>query len=834
MQYDPLPERSPAPPAPNPYEPPPPKKPPTARRRRIVRWMVIPAVTLAAAVTCGVVVGAMIKRPEVGSLKDFEHRLVTQLYDQGGEVFRTYKTENRILIDENEMPQLLKNAITSAEDANFYQHGGIDLKGVFRAAYKNLRAGQTEEGASTLTMQVARQIFLHRRREWTRKIEEAFLAVELEKRYSKDQIITLWANLQNLGHGNYGMEAAAQDYFGKSVRDLTIAEAATLAGIPNRPSYFTIRTRPDAVKDRRNYVLGRMLEDGHITAEEHAAAAAEPVLSVPRRRERELGPYFAEEVRRYLKSAYGDAALYDRGLQVRTTLDRQIQLAAEDALRQGLLRIDHRKGWRGAKEHFEDEGLDEKQLPSWTGQEIKPGEWYEGIVLESGRQTARVKIEAEIHELDARGIKWTGRTRPDRLLKRGDVAWFRFEGGETEDGETEAGEPWLVVEQEPELEGAVLVLESATGAIRAMIGGWDFGRNEFNRATQAYRQVGSAFKPFVYGAALENGFTAADTLFDGPAVFLGADNEESYSPRNYYRKYYGVTTLRRALEGSYNVTAVKLLDLVGIDRVVDFSQRCGIRSALPPYPSLALGSADLTPLEMTAAYAAIVNKGIYVEPYLIENIMTSTGRMLQQHMPQAHQAMDPRHAYVLTRILRGVAIQGTAASGAYGLSKIEIDVGGKTGTTNAYTDAWFVGFTPEYTLLSWVGYDKKRTIGRNMTGAAAALPIWSTLLKRGIEEGWIHPEKTFEKPPGIVEREIEPATGLLAAPGAERVVEEVFVEGNEPEKTFDDHWARIIALPWYLQEPFYLPKEGEKMPGDINDWTAVREVWVNKSKKDKG
>lgn len=824
MEYDPLPDLYPPV---NPYrQPPKPRRPRRSLRGRILRWAVIPALTVMLAVAAGVVVGAVIKRPEVERLHDFEHRLVTGLHEADGEVFHTYKRENRILIEENEMPDLLKKAILAAEDASFYSHGGIDLKGVIRAAYKNLRAGETEEGASTITMQVAREVFLHRRREWMRKIEEAFLAVELEKRYSKDQILTLWANLQNLGHGNYGMEAAARDYFDKSVGDLTVAEAATLAGIPNRPSYLTIRTRPDAVRERRDYVLGRMLEEKFITREQYAAAIAEPVLPVPRRLDRQLGPYFAEEVRRFIYTAYGEAALYDRGLQIYTTLDRKIQLAAEDALRQGLLALDHGKGWRGAKAHFEDDGLEERKLPSWTGQEVKPGDWHEGLVLESGAKTARVKIEGQVYELGPEGMKWTGRDRPDRLFKRGDVSWFRVEAPAKE-----GGKPLLVVEQEPELEAAVLVIETASGAVRAMVGGWDFNRNEFNRATQAQRQVGSAFKPFVYGAAIENGFTAADTLFDGPAVFIGADNKESYSPRNYHRRYYGITTLRKALQGSYNVTAVKLMDLVGIDTVVEFARRCGLRSELPPYPSLALGSADLVPLEVAAAYAVFVNKGIYVEPYFIERVTTRDGRTLQQHMPQAHQAMDPRHAYVLTRMLKGVALNGTAAPGPWGLASVEVDVGGKTGTTNAYTDAWFVGFTPKYTLLSWVGYDKKRTIGRGMTGAVAALPIWTRLLRRGIEEGWIVKGETFERPPGIVEREIEYNTGLLFGPGTSRVYKEVFVEGNEPEKRFDLHWARIIELPWYLQEPFYLPKEGERMPGQIHDWSAVRQVWAAKSSR---
>ncbi|MCG8461731.1 MAG: hypothetical protein MI919_36070, partial [Holophagales bacterium] len=373
-----------------------------------------------------------------------------------------------------------------------------------------------------------------------------------------------------------------------------------------------------------------------------------------------------------------------------------------------------------------------------------------------------------------------------------------------------------------------LVIESATGAVRGLVGGWSYERNEFNRATQALRQVGSAFKPFVFGAALENGWTAADVLFDGPAVFTGATVEDLYSPRNYYRKYYGILTLRAALEKSVNVSSVKLLDLVGVDRVVEFARRCGVRSELPPYPSLALGSADLTPLELAAAYAAIVNQGVYVEPYTVEKIVARDGRPIFEHLPRAHKAMEPQVAYVLTSMLQGVALRGT---GAALLARLPIATAGKTGTTNSYTDAWFVGFTPRYTLLSWVGYDQKRSIGPRMTGAVAALPIWARLIENGLQEGWLEEGETFEPPPGITTASIEPGSGLLWSPQAPKQLEEVFLEGTAPEKRYDAEAERIMALPWFLQEPFYLPKEGERMPGQIADWTAVREVWENKGKK---
>lgn len=823
MEYDPLdddPQRSAAAPQAPLHEDPPAEEeaPPATRRRRrgLFRFVVLPLATLLMAAFTGVIVGASIKRPEVEALADFTPRLVTELHDRQGRVFRQYAREHRILLDETEVPELLRNAIIAAEDANFYIHGGIDLKGIVRAAWTNLREGGKREGASTITMQLARQLFLSRDKKWTRKIEEAFLSVELEKRYSKQQILTFYANLVNLGGGNYGMEAAAQNYFGKSVAELSLVEAATLAGIPQRPSAHNVYLRPEVVKKRRNHVLGRMLAEKMIGQEEYERAIAEPLLVIPKRRESTLGSYFAEEIRRDLQESFGTSALYDRGLQVHTTLDRDIQRATETALREGLLRLDHRKGWRGPREHIADGDLEERELPSWSEPAV-PGEWREGIVLESTATAARVKIADTIHDLGRAGIAWTRRARPDEVLKRGDVAWFRLAESD--------GESVLHLEQEPQIEGAAVVIEAATGAVRAMVGGWDYDRNEFNRVTQAERQVGSAFKPFVFGAALESGFTAADTLFDAPVVFLGADNTPSYSPRNYYRRYDGIITLRETLEKSVNVPSVKLLDLVGVQQVIDFARRCGLRGELPPYPSLALGSADIRPLELAAAYGTFVNQGIHVEPYFVERVEGPDGRLLDEHLTRAQKATEPQIAYLLTSLLRGVALRGTAAGA---LARLPLDVAGKTGTTNDYTDAWFVGFTPRLVILTWVGYDKKRSLGRGMTGADAALPIWVDIVERGLEEGWIQSGERFSRPPGIVEVAIDRKTGFLASDASARVLSEVFVEGTEPEQVFDARWGRIIELPWYQQEPFYIPKEGERMPGEIVDWDLVRQAWADK------
>lgn len=705
--------------------------------------LLLPLATMAPAVMVGILFAASIHRPEVRDLADHTPKLSTWLLDADGEEIRRYSRENRVLLGENELPEVLKDAIVDTEDARFFKHGGVDAKSVLRAVVVNLVSGRRSEGASTLTMQYARGVFqLTRQKAWWRKIEEAFLAVELEKRFSKQQILTMYANHVNLGHGNYGMEAGAQAYFGKSVAELTLPEAATLAGIPQRPSDHSPYRRPDLVLKRRDKVLRRMKTMGHITHEQYQAATHSPLGVVARNADSKgVGPYFTEEVRRHLIATYGAHGLYDKGLRVRTTLDPQIQRATEQAVTSGLLRL-HRR--------------------------LHPG---------SATGSATDFPKGEIPEVD---------------------------GSETD------------------LEAAALVIETETGAVRAMVGGFEFGESELNRVTQARRQAGSAFKLFVYGAALENGFTAADTLFDGPVLLPGAGNRLTYSPRNHARRYYGITTLRSALERSLNVTAVKLQSMVGVEQVIDFARRCGIESPLKPYPSLALGAADLSPLELAAAYGAVANGGMRMRPYWIEQVTTRTGSVLESRRPQGRRAMSPQVAYVLRSLLQGVTDRGSARR----LRELPVDTAGKTGTTNRSTDAWFVGFTPRYTLLTWVGRDVKQPIGPGMTGSAAALPIWQAIVEQGLEDGWIDPTEGFPPaPPGIVETPIDPRSGRLPAEGSGRPFTEAFLDGSEPNRPVDPELLSVLELPWYLQEPFYLPKEGEAMPAQVKDWRVAKARW---------
>jgi len=783
-------------------------RPPGDPRRRALQLLLLALVVCLLGAVTGVAVASAIHVPNLDAYVEARPGLVTRLLDRQGEPFATYASERRLLIEEGSLPPLLQNAVLAAEDSEFFRHGGIDLVGILRTAVNNVRH-QRRWGASTITMQLARTLMGRREKTWNRKIAEAFLAVELEKRLSKQQVLTLYCNLAFLGHGNYGMEAAARDYFGHGVAELSLVEAATLAGILQRPSDYSPRRNPGKVQARRNYVLRRMLEEGFISRADHDAAVDEPVRLAQSPPQRELAPYFAEEVRQQLERDFGSERLYRDGLRVETTLDATIQNAAEAALRDGLVKLDRRRGWRGPVQRGLSNLADGEEIERLAGRNPDPSRWVPGLVLASSGDEARVRTPEGELRITPVGVAWTGRQRVSEILRGGDLAWFAQETPPAKAGAAAPAPAWTV-QQEPAMEGAAIVLESATGAVRALVGGWDFQRSKFDRATQASRQVGSAFKPFVFGAAFESGFTPADTLFDAPAVFAGADGLPSYSPRNYYRRYYGVLTLRRALELSVNVTSVKLMDLVGVDRVLAFARRCGVRSALPPYPSLALGSADLLPIEVAAAYAAIANQGVVVRPHFVAAIRRPDGALLSRHQLEATKAMDPAIAFLLTHVLEGVVDRGTAGA----LAGLPAALAGKTGTTNDYTDAWFVGFTTRHTILTWVGYDQKRSLGRRMTGAEAALPIWRQIVEAGLRDGWVAGDERFPVPAGVELRPVEPHSGLAAVPGAPRLFDEAFLVGTAPTATWEPRWEAILSLPWTQQVAFYAPRPGERMPDD--------------------
>lgn len=765
----------------------------------------------------GIIFAAAINVPRVDALEGFRPPVITSLYDNTETSFESYARERRVLFDVGEVPETIRQAVLAAEDANFYSHGGVDITGVARAVVVNLMRDRRSQGGSTLTMQLARQLFLSPARTWKRKIEEAFLSVEIEKQYSKEQVLTFYCNLMNLGHRNYGMKAAAGYYFDREPADLEPHQAAMLAGILQRPSDYSPYRNPDDTLRRRNYVLRRMFEEGYLDRAAYERELAEPLGVVPLRHEVAKAAYFAEEVRRDVQERYGEEALLEGGLRVYTTLDPRIQDAVEGATREGLRLRDRSRGWRGAHEHTEDPGSYDN--PSWRRFRPDQVRWIEGLVVAIGNDEAQVRIADATYTLPPEGYRWTGRSL-SRTLEIGDVAWFSLH-------EDEEGGLRLELEQQPELQVAAVVLENGSGAVRGLVGGWDFGSSQFNRATQAARQVGSTFKAFVYGAALESGLTPADTVFDAPVAFPDAAGEAGYSPRNYTREYYGIITLRSALENSRNVSAVKVQDLVGTERVIDFARRCGLSSPLPPYPSMALGAADLVPLELAAAYSSFANGGLHVSPYLIERVEDADGRARETHRMQAQQCTSPEIAYLLLHMFRGVVDRGTAIS----IRDLALDIAGKTGTTNQYTDAWFAGLTPDYTIVVWVGYDENRSLGRDGTGGAAALPIWRRIAERGLEDGWLSSEARFPAPAKIQTAPIELRSGYLATPAANLLIDEAFIDGTQPLTQYTSSWGRVLSLPWYQQEDFYLPKAGERMPGQVEDWSRVRQRWSQRSER---
>jgi penicillin-binding protein 1A len=743
-------------------------------RRRWLRFARAAAIVSVAGVAAGVAMASAIHVPNLDAYVDSRPGLVTKLLDRQGAPFATYASERRQMIEEGSLPELLQNAVLAAEDAQFFSHGGVDLVGIARTAVTNI-LHQRRWGASTITMQLARTLMGRREKTWERKITETFLAVELEKRLSKQQVLTLYCNLAFLGHGNYGMEAAARDYFGRGVADLVLAEAATLAGILQRPSDYSPRRNPAKAVARRNYVLRRMLEEGFISRPDHEAAVASPLRLAEIRPTRDLAPYFAEGVRQQLEQEFGSERLYGDGLLVETTLDPAIQAVAESALREGLTRLDRRRGWRGPLHRAVSSLADGAEIERLAGRNPDPSRWVPGLILSSSASEARVRTpDGEIRILPA-GIAWTGRKAVSEILRGGDLTWFAAAEPAASAATAQSAAPVVwTVQQEPLMEGAVVVLESATGAVRALVGGWDFQRSKFDRATQALRQVGSAFKPFVFGAAFEAGFTPADTLFDAPAVFRRRRRSAELLAAQLLPpllRHPAVAPRARAL-------GQRLVGQAARSRRrrarVEFARRCGIHSPLPPYPSLALGSADLRPIEVAAAYATIANQGVSVRPHFVSEIRRRDGALLTRHRLEASRAMDPAVAFLLGHVLEGVVDRGTAGS----IAGLPAALAGKTGTTNDYTDAWFAGFTPRLTILTWVGHDQKKTLGRRMTGAEAALPIWRQVVEAGLRDGWISGDDRFPVPAGVELRAIEPHSGLVAVPGTPRTLEEAFQRGN--------------------------------------------------------
>ncbi len=697
---------------------------------RLRGWKLIDRVALAFLLLCSIMLGAACgllfvyasDLPEIRALETYRPTVVTEIYADDGQLVGSFALQRRILMTYEQCPKVLYNAVTAIEDQHFEEHWGIDFPRVAGAALHHLTRGRRAGGASTITMQLAGNLFLDRSDiSVRRKAQETLLALQIERRYTKPQIFTMYANQVYLAHGNYGFAAAAQFYFGKPVTDLKLPEAALLAGMVNGPKFSPLYY-PEAALARRNLVIHRMEEEGKITPPEEAAARKSPLglhIQYPRN---DLAPYFFEEIRKYLEATYGTEAVHERGLRVYTTLNINMQRIANQSLRDGLHAYERRHGWKGNLPNVLRDNLgklDTYEDEDWR-HAIEKGSYVTGLVLSAEEKNAVIKIGPYRAILSTGDFAWTGRRKPADLLKVGDLAQFSIQ--ELRDNTVR-----VQLEQQPGPQGALLAIDNSTGEIKAMVGGYSFEDSKFNRATQAFRQVGSSFKVYVYADAIEKGSTPFDTIVDLP--FTTISGGQPYSPHNYDEKFEGTITLRRALAGSRNVPAVKLADKIGINTVVDMTRRFGITTPLPPYLPLALGAADMKLLEHVSAFTVFPNDGIRIDPHMIRRVTSYDGALLEEAHPEVHDVVSPEVARTMTAMLEEVIQFGTGIQ-AKALGR---PAAGKTGTTQDYSDAWFVGFTPQITAGVWVGFDDKQiSLGKKETGARAALPIWLEFMQGAV------------------------------------------------------------------------------------------------------
>jgi penicillin-binding protein 1A len=660
--------------------------------------------------------------PQIRALESYRPITETQVFADDGQLIGTFSLQRRILLTYDQIPAILREAIISTEDQHFEQHWGVDFPRVLESAWHDILVHRPAEGASTLTMQLAGGLFLNRAdRSMRRKIQETILALEIERHYTKAQIFTMYCNQIYLGSGNYGFEAASEYYFDKPLSQINLPEAALLAAIIRGPYYSPVR-HPDRALARRNLVLYLMRRDGKITRAQEKAARRQPLgLHIVPMRDN-LAPYFIEDVREYLEHTYGTAAVHEQGLRVYTTLNVDMQQAADQAVRDGLHEYDRRHGWRGHLPNiFADHlGTIAKYRSDDWDAPIDKGEYVTGLVTAVRPDYAEIKIGRYRARLTPKDMAWTQYKSPADILKVGDLVNVLIE-------DTSGDIAKVQLEQVPQAQAALVAIDNATGEIKALVGGYSFQQSKFNRATQAMRQTGSSFKVYVYSEALLQGASPFDTILDEPVTYhVGNVN---YSPHNYDDKFEGRITLRRALADSRNVPAVRLLNRVGIQNTIALARKFGISSPLPPYLPLALGAADLTPIEHTSAFTVFPDDGIHIAPTEIRRVSTYDGALLEEDRPKVTDVLPPPVAQTMVAMLEDVVNFGTGVRA----KELGRPSAGKTGTTNNFTDAWYIGFTPRITCGVWVGNDNPAiSLGNKETGARAALPIWLEFMQKAL------------------------------------------------------------------------------------------------------
>ncbi|MFO1037766.1 MAG: penicillin-binding protein 1A [Geminicoccaceae bacterium] len=724
--------------------------------------------------------------PDHRQLAAYEPPTATRIHGGDGSLLAEYAREKRVFVPVEAMPDRLKQAFIAAEDQNFYRHFGVDPVGVIRAAIDNIQRAKENkrpQGASTITQQVAKNFLLSNELSFERKIKEAVLALRIEEAFTKDKILELYLNEIFLGNRSYGVAAAALNYFDKSLDELSLGEMAFLGGLPKAPASYDPRKNMDTALERRNYVLQRMQEDGYITPAEAEAARQEP-LQVKDQTATEIASadFFVEEVRRQLVDRLGEAGFYEGGLSVRTTLSADMQAMADEALRRGLVKFDRNHAYRGPWGNIDLKAAGKEWPAALAAQD--PGfelrSWRTGVVL-SGKGGVEVGLaDGSRIALDGNDVRWASRRQ---ALKPGDLVLV----------EPQDGGGWSL-RQRPVVEGAVVAMDPHTGRVLAMSGGFSFRQSKFNRATQAWRQPGSSFKPFVYLAALENGYTPSSIVLDAPISIDQGPGKPPWRPENYSERYYGPTTLRVGLEKSRNVMTVRLAQAIGIDAVIDVAHRFGIDQRMERHLAAALGTQEVTVLRLATAYAQLVNGGRQLEPYLVEEIQDRHGRIVMRRetrpcdgcnaawadgalpppLPDNRpEIVDPRIAFQVVNILEGVIERGTAEE-ALSLGR---PLAGKTGTTNDAKDAWFVGFSPDLVIAVWIGYDQPASLGDQATGAKLALPIWMDVMAKATEGERPIP---FRTPPGVLLVRVDAASGRLASGDGKDIIAEAYLPGTEP------------------------------------------------------
>jgi len=744
-----------------------------------LRWVLYPFILLAGLMLMGVAVVAIVlvltypNLPTLEVLTDYRPKIPLRVYTADGHLIGEFGEERRSIVQIEDVPPVMKQAILAAEDERFYQHGGIDTLGMLRAAIMNLTSGGKKQGASTITQQVARNFFLSSEKTYTRKLYEVLLSFKIEHNLTKDQILELYVNQIYLGQRAYGFAAAASIYFGKPLKDLTAAEAAMLAGLPKAPSAFNPVVNPKRAKLRQQYVLRRMKEMGALDEKQHEAALKQTLVVKRETNDYAVHAEHVAEMARQMAADRFPEDVYSRGLRVFTTITRADQAAAYAALRRGVFDYDRRHGYRGAESYVDlkdvksdqDEALDEILADIYGGEDLSPA-----IVLAANpKEVKAYRKGGDLITLSGDALKFANRmldekAPPNKRIRRGAVIRVQKDDKGA----------WQIV-QMPEVESAFVSIDPQTGSIRALVGGFDFNKNKFNHVSQAWRQPGSSFKPFIYSAALEKGFTPTTIVLDEPIVFpASVTGSQAWEPKNYDGKYEGPMRLRTALAKSKNMVSIRVLQSIGTHYAQDYATRFGFEAEKhPAYLTMALGAGSVTPWQMVTAYATFANGGYRIQPYVVRDIRDDKDQILAQAQPtpagiEELRIIDPRNAFVMDSLLRDVTIYGTAARASATLKRK--DLAGKTGTTNEHVDAWFCGYQQTLTGCAWMGFDQPKDLGKGETGGAAALPIWINYMAKALKDV---PESFPSVPEGMVSKEVG---------GAKGPAKEYFYKEHAPEE----------------------------------------------------